>query len=222
MERLIKRYGSRKLYDTQESRYILLEDIADLIRAGEDIHVVDNKTGEDVTSSTLTQVISEEGRKKANFLSSELLHDLIRAGETAVNNSVKQFQDGVDRFFKKSIDRFVPISGVKQEMALLRSRLNDLENAISETERQYSAEPAATPEKEASAAKKPAPKTRARSTSAAKRKTTASKRGSAASSKSKTTARKRTTSGSTSRATKSGTSTGSKSGKSGADSSSES
>ena len=84
MSRLIKRYGSRKLYDTQESRYVSLEDIASWVRDGEDILVQDNGTGENVTVQTLTQVISEEGRKGASFLPSNLLHDLIRLGNNAV------------------------------------------------------------------------------------------------------------------------------------------
>jgi polyhydroxyalkanoate synthesis repressor PhaR len=134
MTRLIKRYGSRKLYDTQESRYVLLEEIAAWIREGQDISVVDNKTNENVTALTLTQVISEEGRKKSSLLSTELLHDLIRAGETAVNTRVKQIQQGVDRFVKKSIDRIVPLASVRDEMSLLRQRLDELEAAVKEAE----------------------------------------------------------------------------------------
>lgn len=153
MTRLIKRYGSRKLYDTTESRYILLEDIADYVREGQEIQVIDNKTQEDVTSQTLTQVISEEGRKKANFLSSELLHDLIRAGESAVSNRVKQLQDGVDRFMKKSIDRIVPLRSVRDEMGLLRQRLEELEVAVERAE----AEGTQTPEVEAPKAETPEP-----------------------------------------------------------------
>ena len=141
MTRIIKRYGSRKLYDTQESRYVLLEDIAAWVRGGEEIQVVDNKTSEDVTSQTLIQVISEEGRKKRGFLSSDLLHDLIRTGEGAVNKRVKQFQSGVDRLVKKSFDRFNPMSHVRDEMDQLRDRLNQLETTLSEAELQSGDEP---------------------------------------------------------------------------------
>jgi len=152
MTRLIKRYGSRKLYDTTESRYILLEDIADYVRNGQEITVVDNKTQEDVTSQTLTQVISEEGRKQSNFLSSELLHDLIRAGESAVGTRVRQIQDGMDRFMKKSIDRLVPLRTVRDEMSLLRERLDELEAAVARAEIEpEAAAPVAAPEPEAAA-----------------------------------------------------------------------
>ena len=77
MIRLIKRYGSRKLYDTEESRYVSLEELAGWIRAGQQIRVIDNKTTDDVTSQTLTQIISEEGRKGTALLPNELLHELI-------------------------------------------------------------------------------------------------------------------------------------------------
>jgi len=73
MIRLIKRYGSRKLYDTEESRYVSLDELAGWIRAGQQIRVIDNKTSDDVTSQTLTQIISEEGRKGTALLPNEML-----------------------------------------------------------------------------------------------------------------------------------------------------
>ena len=63
MIRLIKRYESRKLYDTEESRYVSLDEISTWIRAGQEVRVMDNATNNDVTSQTLTQIILEEGRK---------------------------------------------------------------------------------------------------------------------------------------------------------------
>ena len=78
MPRLIKRYGSRKLYDTEDSRYVSLEELAGWIRAGQQLQVIDNKSGDDVTAGMLTQIISEEGRKGGGFLSTGFLHDLIR------------------------------------------------------------------------------------------------------------------------------------------------
>jgi len=130
MSRIIKRYGSRKLYDTQESRYVSLEQIAEWIKEGQEISVVDNASTDDVTAQTLTQVISELGRKKSNFLSSDLLHDLIRKGETAVSQSVKQFQKGVDSLMERSIGRFNPVKDIKEEMNVLKRRLSELESSL--------------------------------------------------------------------------------------------
>jgi polyhydroxyalkanoate synthesis repressor PhaR len=58
--RIIKRYANRKLYDTRESRYVTLQHIADFVRSGEDVQIIDNKSKEDVTSVTLAQIIYEE------------------------------------------------------------------------------------------------------------------------------------------------------------------
>src|SRR6185436_3501772 len=119
MIRLIKRYESRKLYDTEESRYVSLEEIANWIRQGQEVKVVDNATNNDVTSQTLTQIILDEGRKGTSFLPSELLHDLVRIGERAVSTGMEQVQHGVDRL----IDRLGPVRKAREEMSSLKARL---------------------------------------------------------------------------------------------------
>ncbi len=133
--RTIKRYGSRKLYDTEESRYISLEEIAKLVRSGIDIEVLDNKTSENVTAQTLVQVISDEGRRGQSFLSTDLLHDLIRAGEEVVQRGVEQIQhlqQGVDALVHQSIDRLSPLAGLRAEMARLQKRLEEVEQSMTE------------------------------------------------------------------------------------------
>src|SRR5258705_7402303 len=127
MIRLIKRYESRKLYDTEESRYVSLDEISTWIRQGQEVRVVDNASNNDVTSQTLTQIILEEGRKGTSFLPSELLHDLVRIGERAVSNGMEQVQHGVDRL----IDRLGPVRKAREEMSSLRARLEQLENSLS-------------------------------------------------------------------------------------------
>src|SRR5262249_5584890 len=62
MAYVVKRYSNRKLYDTQESRYVTLDEIEEMIRAGKEIAVVDAASGEDLTSVTLTQIILEAER----------------------------------------------------------------------------------------------------------------------------------------------------------------
>ena len=131
MIRLIKRYESRKLYDTEESRYVSLEEIANWIRQGQEVKVVDNATNNDVTSQTLTQIILEEGRKGTSFISSELLHDLVRLGERAVNSGMEQVQQGVDRL----IDRLGPVRKAREEMTSLRARLEQLEISLADLEK---------------------------------------------------------------------------------------
>jgi len=130
MIRLIKRYESRKLYDTEESRYVSLEDIAAWVRGGQEVRVVDNATSEDVTAQTLTQVILDEGKKGTSLLPSELLHELVRFGERAVTNGVEQLQHGVDRVLKASMDRLGRVRRAREEMSSLRQRLEELETSL--------------------------------------------------------------------------------------------
>ena len=132
MIRLIKRYGSRKLYDTEESRYVSLEELADWIRQGQEIKVVDNKTQSEVTAQTLTQIISEEGRKGRTLLPNEVLHELIRLGEQAFSSGVEQLQSKVDNLVQASIDRIGPVRRAREEMSRLRERLEVLEASLAE------------------------------------------------------------------------------------------
>lgn len=136
MIRLIKRYESRKLYDTEESRYVSLDEISGWIRQGQEVKVVDNASGADVTSQTLTQIILDEGRRGTSLLPSELLHDLVRMGERAVSTGFEQVSSGVDRLVQASIDRLGPVRRVREEMSSLRARLEQLESSLAELERE--------------------------------------------------------------------------------------
>lgn len=80
---LVKKYSNRRLYDTQSSRYITLEELAEKIRQGAEARVVDAASGEDLTQSTLMQIIVE-GRGAARLLPVPLLTQLIRMGDDAL------------------------------------------------------------------------------------------------------------------------------------------
>lgn len=80
---VVKKYSNRRLYDTQESRYITLEELADTIRAGKDVRVFDAKSGEDLTQATLTQIILES-RRASRLLPIPLLMQLIRMSDDAL------------------------------------------------------------------------------------------------------------------------------------------
>ncbi|MDH3496041.1 MAG: hypothetical protein OER21_04705 [Gemmatimonadota bacterium] len=136
MVRLIKRYGggSRKLYDTEESRYVSLEELAGWVRDGQRLQVVDSKTAEDVTAQTLAQVIYDEERRGVSLLPSDLLHEVIRRGGEAVQRGVEQFQDRVDRLVRAGVDRVKPLQEAREEMEMLRGRLEQLEQSLRELE----------------------------------------------------------------------------------------
>ena len=78
---VIKKYGNRRLYDTAGSRYVNLDDLAAMVRAGKDVRVVDAKTGRDLTRVTLTQIITEDAKGKPTGLPLELLRQLIVASD---------------------------------------------------------------------------------------------------------------------------------------------
>lgn len=82
---VIKRYANRKLYDTDSKRYVNLEDLAEFIRQGEDVRVVDHVTGEDLTSVTLLQVVFEEEKKIGGLLPQVFLTRLIRTGGDTIS-----------------------------------------------------------------------------------------------------------------------------------------
>ncbi|MBN2549976.1 MAG: polyhydroxyalkanoate synthesis regulator DNA-binding domain-containing protein [Anaerolineales bacterium] len=75
---MIKRYPNRKLYSTETKQYIKLEEIAALIRQGEEIQVTDHVSGADITALTLTQIILEQEKKKTGLLTISVLIGLIR------------------------------------------------------------------------------------------------------------------------------------------------
>lgn len=75
--KVIKRYTNRKLYDTTESRYVTLDEIAEMVKQGTEVSIIDNRTKEDLTSVTLAQIVFEE-EKKRNQLSLKTLREIIR------------------------------------------------------------------------------------------------------------------------------------------------
>ncbi|HET7501425.1 MAG TPA: polyhydroxyalkanoate synthesis regulator DNA-binding domain-containing protein [Kofleriaceae bacterium] len=78
--RIIKRYANRKLYDTEHSRYVTLDQISEMIRNGDDVKIVDNKTKEDLTTVTLAQIIFEEEKKQRSFLPLAAMRNIIQSG----------------------------------------------------------------------------------------------------------------------------------------------
>jgi polyhydroxyalkanoate synthesis repressor PhaR len=87
---LVKKYGNRRLYDTDQSRYVTLEQVGEIVRGGKEVRVVDAKTGEDLTAATLAQIIIE-GRGAARLLPVPLLVQLIRMGDDALAEFLGQY-----------------------------------------------------------------------------------------------------------------------------------
>ena len=88
---LIKRYASRRLYNTETSDYVTLEDIAGFIRAGREVQIVDLKSGDDLTRQYLLQIIAEHESKGESVLPINVLTDLVRSYTTSAQSIVPQF-----------------------------------------------------------------------------------------------------------------------------------
>jgi len=112
--RVIKRYANRKLYDTRSSRYVTLPQIAELVRGGEDVQIIDNRTKENLTSITLAQIIyeSEKSAEASTRQGAKTLRDMIQqSGEKLI----AQLRDG-------PVGRFIPKTPEMPDLSALRER----------------------------------------------------------------------------------------------------
>ena len=132
MARLIKRYDNRKLYDTEASEYVSLGDVAELVRGGETVRIIDNATGRDLTAQTLTQVILEEGKSGTNAIPSDILHQLLRRSEEALDVGFEQLRTTVDDLVQSSFGRLHRlVQGPRaDELEELRGQLQALEQQL--------------------------------------------------------------------------------------------
>lgn len=127
---IIKRYPNRKLYDTEAKQYVTLEGIADLIRRGQEVHVLDHATGEDLTAVTLTQIVFEQEKKEGGFVPRSVLKGLIEAGGNTLNALQRSlasplgFWGQVDQEIARRLDALVARGELApEEGAQLRDRL---------------------------------------------------------------------------------------------------
>ncbi|NQW64088.1 MAG: transcriptional regulator [Deltaproteobacteria bacterium] len=91
--KLIKRYSNRKLYDTERSSYVTLEEISQMVRDGSELRIVDNKSGEDITSVTLAQIVFEQEKKDKRTLPMQALRDMIRSPSDFISRLSRDVSD---------------------------------------------------------------------------------------------------------------------------------
>jgi polyhydroxyalkanoate synthesis repressor PhaR len=88
---LIKKYANRKMYDTDDKRYISLDQLSELIKQGEEVMVIDNRSGEDITAAIVSQLIGRNNQNQDKAVSSQLLMQLLRKGGGTLTDYAKKY-----------------------------------------------------------------------------------------------------------------------------------
>ena len=114
---IVRKYGNRRLYDTSSSRYVNLEDIAALIRQGNEVQVVDAKSAKDLTRVTLTQIITEDAKNKPTGLPLELLRQLIVASDQVGREFIMWY-------LKSAFDAYQAVQGT------IKHRFTEVQSAV--------------------------------------------------------------------------------------------
>jgi polyhydroxyalkanoate synthesis repressor PhaR len=99
---LIKRYASRRLYNTETSDYVTLEDIAGFIRDGREVQIIDLKSGDDLPRQYLLQIVAEHESRGENMLPINVLNDLVRSYTTHAQSMVPDFLSASFEMLQKS------------------------------------------------------------------------------------------------------------------------
>lgn len=134
MSKVIKRYQNRKLYDTEESCYVTLEDIRDMIQQGQDVQILDNTNKEDLTSVTLAQIILEEEKKQKGILPLQTFKQIIQSGgevlKGLVHDEFHKVRTFVDKQIKPTVESIQNIPTVANEVRQLREKIERLEKKL--------------------------------------------------------------------------------------------
>jgi polyhydroxyalkanoate synthesis repressor PhaR len=122
----LKKYANRRLYDTEKSEYVTLNQVADLIRQGRQVEIMDAKTSEDVTAFILTQIILEEAKNKNFLLPIPVLHLIIQYGDNVLGEFFEKYlqqmiqtylahKQAMDEQFNKWLEMGLDFSNMAQK-----------------------------------------------------------------------------------------------------------
>ena len=131
--RTIKRYSNRKLYDTQNKKYITLNEIAKLVRSGVDLRVLDNETEEDLTNITLSQILHEKERAHKGSLPKSFFTNVLQSGNRirdAVMDRADRILPGVEEALKNlRLPTRAEFTALQKSVQSLDARLKKVESA---------------------------------------------------------------------------------------------
>ena len=120
--KIIKRYQNRKLYDTDASCYVTLDEIAEMIQQGEEVTVVDNRNQKDITASTLTQIIFEKQKRSDSPVPISTLRHIIQSGDGSFSSFLAKAGDGT---------QLEVIDGLEKQVRELTTKIDALEQKSS-------------------------------------------------------------------------------------------
>lgn len=122
--RVIKRYSNRKLYDTKDSRYVTLQQIGEMVRQGEDVQIIDNKTKEDKTEVTLALILSEDLKNKPRSVPLATLRTLIQ----------ERGEKLIDSLRTTPLGRLIPVEREGEEGSDVAAGVASTEGPVSQSE----------------------------------------------------------------------------------------
>lgn len=149
--RLIKRYANRKLYDTTSSRYVTLPQIAELVRDGEDVQIIDNTSKENLTEVTLAQIVFEEQKHgRGGGPGRGTLQDLIRKSSERLVSQSREVLDELQGLAEERVRGVLltalgHVEQLQGEVGRLHDRIEDLEARLARRPRRDSDEPRGEP-----------------------------------------------------------------------------
>lgn len=120
--KIIKRYQNRKLYDTDASCYVTLDEIAEMIQQGEEVTVVDNRNQKDITAATLTQIIFEKQKRSETPIPISTLRHIIQEGDGSFSSFLSKAGDG---------NQLGVINQLESQVRELTAKIEELERKAS-------------------------------------------------------------------------------------------
>jgi len=136
----IKRYSNRKLYDTENSKYVTIDDIAELIKNNVEIRVIDNKTNEDMTNVVMANVILKLEKNDSGFVHLKNLKEIIQNKGDSISNYISKtkvtIKNEVDKIIKRGEEELkesvnnIFLNNFLKEISLLKEKISKLEDEI--------------------------------------------------------------------------------------------
>lgn len=138
---IIKKYGNRRLYDSTNSRYVNLEEVAQMVREGHDVQVVDATTGEDRTRAVLTQIVVEQAKGDDTAFPLDVLRQMVAATGKATNEAALSYMGAALDMYRNAYRAMAPTAATRPDptpdltpAAVQATEVNDLKKRIGELE----------------------------------------------------------------------------------------